>query len=52
MSINGQNVREMDHKSLIMLIADQLVVRVVVLFEDCVKKIDLCSRAIKLEVGQ
>lgn len=50
LSINGHDVTKYDHASLVKYIQWLETMRIVVVFEDCVRKIELCSRMIKLKV--
>lgn len=52
LSINGRNVEKADHRTLVRYIQScEKTMRLVVLFEDCVKKVDLHIKFLKLKVS-
>lgn len=51
LSINGRDVEKADHRTLVNVIsACEKTMRLVVLFEDCVRKIELNIKYLKLKV--
>lgn len=52
LAINGRNVQNETHQQLVVYIGQCSSLRMVVLFENCVNRIELCARAIKLKVSR
>lgn len=48
-AINGRNVQLFDHKTLVQYICDHDRLRMVVLYANCVNRIELCARGVKLK---